>query len=155
MKAVLCLAALSLIVLSSHRGAEASERAGRAPVRPSVEAGTRAPLLPAPLRTSELRLSSYEQVVTVVRERGEGKRFASFLAEPALLQHGSAAVFEIRSDGTRGSLVRWRCVATRDVAECLGRPVRVKYLPDDERIVLTARLVPAEHAARFEGVPAR
>ncbi|MCK6549393.1 hypothetical protein L6R52_26355 [Myxococcota bacterium] len=155
MKGLFGLAALSLFVLSTARGAEASERAGRAPVRPAIEAGTRAPVMPAPIRRSELRVSSYDQIVTVVRERGEGKRFATFSAEPALLQPGSAAVFEIRSDGTRGSLVRWRCVATRDVAECLGRPVRLKYLSDDERMVLTARLVPAARAGRVEKLPAR
>ncbi len=37
---------------------------------------------------------------------------------------------------------RWRCVAVHDVAECLGRPVRIRYLPGEKKVVLTGILRP-------------
>lgn len=94
-------------------------------------------------RTTEVPLVRYHQAMTLVRPRTEGRRFASFEAEPNLLTPGSAMVFEIYSMAPTGVVPRWRCVAVHDVADCLGTPVKVRYLPKDEKVVLKATLVPA------------
>ena len=106
-------------------------------------AGPRAPLKTADARGTALKLDRYHNEVTVVRTRTEGKAFATFVAEPRLLDRGAIVVFEIRSVAKTGVIPRWRCIAQDDVAECLGAPLRLRYLPDDEKIVLTARLRPA------------
>lgn len=93
-------------------------------------------------RTTEVPLVRYHQATTVVRSRTEGHRFATFEAEPTLLTTGSAMVFEIFSMAPSGVVPRWRCVALHDVADCLGIPVKVQYLPNDEKVVLKATLVP-------------
>lgn len=94
-------------------------------------------------RTTEVPLVRYHQATTLVRPRTEGRRYASFEAEPSLLTPGSAMVFEIYSMAPTGVVPRWRCVAVHDVADCLGTPVKVRYLPRDEKVVLKATLVPA------------
>ncbi|MCC7382578.1 MAG: hypothetical protein IT384_12145 [Deltaproteobacteria bacterium] len=103
----------------------------------------RAPLEPAQLRESTLSLDRYGRELVIVRERTPGKRVATFVAEPRFLEAGMRMVFEARSEAKSGSVVRWRCIATQDVAECLGSPVRIAYLPQDERVVLVARVEPA------------
>lgn len=96
-------------------------------------------------KITELDLDTYYNQVTVVRERSPGKMYASFSADPQLLDEGSVVVFEINSVAKSGTVPRWRCIAIRDVAECLGAPVKIRYLPADERIVLTAKIIPRSH----------
>lgn len=93
-------------------------------------------------RTSEFSFETYHSGIQIVRERSPGKSYATFIADPYLIDSGAAVIFEVRSVAKTGSVLRWRCVARDDVAECLGAPVKVRYLPKDEKIVLTARLVP-------------
>jgi hypothetical protein len=114
----------------------------RTPVMPvQAPAAGRAPLK-ASSRENELDLDRYFREQTVVRKRTEGKTFATFTAEPRLLDDGSVMVFEIASVAPGGEVPRWRCVATYDVAECLGTPVEIRYLPTDEEIRLTAKILP-------------
>ncbi len=107
-----------------------------------VRSKARSPIRAADLRRTPLQLDRYHNEVTIVRKRSARKEFATFVAEPKLLQRGSFILFEIRSVAKTGVISRWRCIATADVAECLGRPVKVRYLPRDEEIVLTAKLMP-------------
>jgi hypothetical protein len=108
----------------------------------SVAPGKRIPFQVEKARTNELSFDTYHSGFEIVRQRTPGKEYATFSAEPASIERGAEIVFEIRSVG-KANLVRWRCVAKTDVAECLGAPVRVRYLGTDEKIVLTANLVPA------------
>jgi hypothetical protein len=126
------------LLLSALVGAP--DRADPAPQ--VVAAQLRAPLEAGPLRENDLDLDRYFREVTVVRTRTPGKSFATFSAEPRLLDDGAAVVFEISSVAKSGVVNRWRCVATVDVAECLGTPVKIAYLPADEAIRLTAKLLP-------------
>ncbi|MBI4821239.1 MAG: hypothetical protein HY791_33575 [Deltaproteobacteria bacterium] len=106
-------------------------------------AAPRAPIAPADQRVTEMSLDAYQRTMVVSRERTPGKDFAAFSSDPHLLESGSVMVFEVRSIAKTGEIVRWRCVAERDIAECLGGSgVKVRYLPNDERIVLLARLEP-------------
>lgn len=102
----------------------------------------RAPVEPADQRAHTLSFDRYHEALEVERPRTDGKEFATFSAEPQLIQPGAQVVLEIRSEAEAGSVLRWRCVAVHDVAECLGAPVRVRYLPEDARIVLTMRFLP-------------
>lgn len=106
-------------------------------------------------RTSEFSFDTYHSGIQVVRTRSPGKVYATFTADPYLIDAGAAIVFEVRSVAKTGSVLRWRCVARDDVAECLGAPVRVRYLPEDEKIVLTARLVPQSHLDLGKAMAAR
>ena len=107
------------------------------------------PLQPAQLHSTPVRFDRYERQSRVVRFRTPGKATASFSSDPFLLEAGSMAVFEIRSVALTGSVQRWRCVAIHDVAECLGSPVKLRYLPNDTKMVLTATLKPRDQ--RIEG----
>lgn len=125
-------------------GVALAERAApRAPLTPALIEGSRSPLSPAGLRTSQLSLGRYYRTATVTRVRSDGMIFASFSAEPQLIEPGAILVLEIHSIAKTGSMPRWRCIAVNDVAECLGTSVRVRYLPSDQRVVLRARLLPA------------
>src|ERR1044071_5051888 len=83
----------------------------RVPLKPALLAGKRTPIVEAQANLTSIALNRYEQVVTVVRTRSEGKKFATFHAEPALIKPGAMIAFEIRSEGPTGYLVRWRCGA--------------------------------------------
>ena len=119
----------------------APEDGKRKPVTKTVHAA-RAPITPAHLRKSELALDRYESSLKVVRNRSDGKEVATFVAEPRLIDPGAVVVFEAVSEAKAGRVRRWHCIAVRDVAECLGAPLKLRYLPKDERIVLTARVLP-------------
>ena len=84
----------------------------------------------------------YHRPAVIVRERTGQRIYATFSADPQLLTPGSAAVFEARSVSDQGAVSRWRCVARHDVAECLGRPLRLRYLPGDVAITLKVEIVP-------------
>jgi hypothetical protein len=123
--------------------ASAEQKATREPIKPQLIDGARAPVAPAELRTSEFFLDRYDRVQKIVRKRTEGKTYALFTAEPQLIDKGAVMLIEIKSVSGAGAVPRWRCVAVHDVAECLGVPVKIAYLPSDDRIVLTATLKPA------------
>lgn len=114
---------------------------GKKTVMPTA-VDARAPIAPAHARKSELPLDRYESNITVVRKRTEGKEVATFVAEPRLIDRGAVVVFQAISQAESGSVLRWHCIAVRDVAECLGKPLKLRYLPKDDRIVLTARVLP-------------
>lgn len=90
-------------------------------------------------RESTLELKRYEQPMTVVRERTEGKSQAVFSAPAQPIDRNAIMVFRIVSVAQDGrEMPRWRCVAVEDVSECFGKPVKLRYLPDDIRLELTA-----------------
>jgi len=115
---------------------------GNSTVKIVKKGAKRLPLKAAQLRGTSFNLERYHSQVEVVRLRTAGKDFATFVAEPQLLDRGSVMIFEIRSVAETGSVKRWSCVAQNDIAECLGKPVRVRYLPADEKVVLIAKLKP-------------
>lgn len=153
----LCFAIGSFVTPVHADGAEGKASAiKRAPLKAPRTPGTRAPLeRDYDLKTTKLSFEEYHQTAKVVRHRTEGKRYATFFAEPQLIDTGAAMIFEIRSVARTGSVSRWRCVAVNDVAECLGAPVRVRYLPADERIVLVARIAPRTSVAELGAVASR
>ena len=122
----------------------ATEAVADAPKEKTAVAVRRTPLTPAKLNATPVRLDRYEKQARVVRFRTPGKQYASFSTDPHILEPGSMAVFEIRSVALTGSIARWRCVAVHDVAECLGSPVKLRYLPNDTKMVLTTTLKPRE-----------
>ena len=95
-------------------------------------------------RTTTSQLSAYHQVAKVVRTRTKGKLRASFYAEPQLLDKNAIALVRIQSVAKNGSIERFRCVAIHDIAECLGAPVKINYLPMDTKLVLEVELIPRE-----------
>jgi hypothetical protein len=107
----------------------------------ATESTVRVPLAQSMARETEMLFERYGQEQVIVRERTNGEA-ATFSAEPALLERGSKLVVEVYTVAARGTVLRFRCVARDDVAECLGKPLRVAWLPDDDRAVLVARIEP-------------
>ena len=101
----------------------------------------REPLQQGMARETALVLEHIGQEFVIVRERTNGD-VATFSAEPQLLERGTKMVIEVYTVAQKGSVLRFRCEAKNDVAECLGTPVRVHWLPSDEKAVLVARIVP-------------
>lgn len=133
-----------------------ADGSGSAPAVGVVDgAAHRAPLHKVQSRGTALKLDRYHNHVTIVRRRTPGKMYASFHAEPKLLDDGAVVVFVVRSVAATGVVPRWRCVAIHDVAECLGAPIRLRYLPADREIVLTATLVPENELAAALEVASR
>lgn len=89
---------------------------------------------------AEATMARFGEPVEVVRPRGEGMQAAVFEAAPQSLHPEHVAVIEIASLSAEGRRPRWNCVAVEDVAECLGHPVRVPYLSDDEAMVLSVHI---------------
>lgn len=94
-------------------------------------------------RTTVVPIDRYHRETRIVRERSSGKDHVKFSATAQPIESAARLVFEIRSERGKQSVVRWTCTAERNVAECFSRPVRVRYLPDDERVVLSVRIAPA------------
>ena len=92
-------------------------------------------------KTTKL-VESYHQAIEVVRTRSPGKSGASFYAEPQLLDVNASALVTVKSVSSDGKLERFRCIATHDLAECLGTPISVQYLPQDLQLVLEVQLIP-------------
>lgn len=132
------LLTLSATVLVVATALPALGATGGKPRRPFQAPGER--------RTSGAVIDRYEQPFEIVRERTEMKKWAIFSAEPQAIERGAVMVFEAVSVSSRGSVPRWRCVAIHDVAECLGSPLKLRYLPGDHRIVLRVSLKPKETA---------
>ena len=108
----------------------------------ATSADAREPLAPSARRTTTVPTDVYHRPAVIVRERTGVRAYATFSAEPQLLTPGSAVVFEARSVSPTGAVSRWRCVARHDVAECLGRPLRLRYLPADVAITLEVEVIP-------------
>lgn len=104
--------------------------------------GHRRPLEPSKSGTSRVDVAEYGATYRVERARTTGREKVRFSAAPAEVPEGAVFVFEIASEGEDGSIPRWRCVALRDVSECLGEPVAMRWVAGDERAVLTVRAEP-------------
>ncbi len=100
----------------------------------------REPLQQSLARETALRVEHLGQEFVIVRERTNGE-VVTFSAEPTLLERGTQMIIEVYTVAARGAVLRVRCEARNDVAECLGTPVRVHWLPSDEKAVLVARIV--------------
>ncbi|MCK6551588.1 hypothetical protein L6R52_37495 [Myxococcota bacterium] len=132
----------------------------------TAAAETRAPLRASDQRTTTGTIDRYDRPIVVERVRSDLKSRASFSAEPQPIDPNAVLLFEITSDGLDGAQPRWRCVAVRDVAECLGNGVSIPYGPRDDKMVLritakprhtreTAQLIAAHRAARDEMMATR
>lgn len=108
----------------------------------------RKPVAPAQSRATEVSYDRYHRTVELVRTRTDGKALVTFHAEPQLLEAGAIAVLEVRSVAKTGSVTRWRCIAVRDIAECLGVPVALRYLPEDHRMVMSVTMKPQTASAQ-------
>lgn len=108
---------------------------------PTKHATPREPLQQGMARETALEVEHIGQEFVIVRDRTNGA-VATFSAEPALLERGTKMVIEVYTVAEVGSVLRFRCEARNDVAECLGTPVRVHWLPQDDKAVLVARVVP-------------
>lgn len=136
------LAAAVLFVISSAAIAHAEE--------------PRHPVLPGHARSTALEIDRYEVPLSIVRTRSPGQRAATFYADPQLIEASAVLLFEIKSKQGAHEVSRWRCLAVHDVAECLGAPVRIRYLPSDSALVLTAVSKPRRAApALLSGLGAR
>ncbi len=78
----------------------------------------------------------------IVRTPSAGKTSVTFSASPRALEQDTVVVFEIRSITDRGALERWRCVAINDVSECLGVPVKIRYLDGERKTVMSVAIRP-------------
>ena len=102
----------------------------------------REPFLPAVARTTEASLERDYEPVTVVRPRSYGREAAVFRAAPRPVEEGAVLEVEISSQRGGDKVVRWECLAVRDLAECFPRALRVPYLPGDDQIALTITAKP-------------
>jgi len=102
----------------------------------------RGPVAAIEARKTTENVERYHQVMQVIRTRTPGKSVAQFHAEPQLLDTNAHALVTIRSVSKTGQIERFRCLAIHDIAECLGTPVEIRYLPKDVRVVLQVQLVP-------------
>ena len=103
---------------------------------------TLAPEQSKQIRETTADISSYNQVITITRNRTDGQEFASFFADPQLLDTNSVLRLEVKSVSSYGAVTRWQCTAVHDVAECLGKPLKIRYLEEDTKIELSFRLQP-------------
>ena len=88
-------------------------------------------------KTTELTLDRYEKPFLVERERNDLKRSAVFSADPQSIDDSAILVFEVHSVSTANETLRWRCIAEKNVSECLGSRVSIPYLKDDVKVVLS------------------
>jgi hypothetical protein len=109
---------------------------------------SRKPVRAKPYQVHTVPLAGTNGATEIIHERSPLRDEAVFHAEPQLFGPGAVMLFEIFSDAKDGRVERFRCVALYDVAECLGTPVRIRYLPKDERIVLR---VTVQHAISDAG----
>jgi hypothetical protein len=100
----------------------------------------RRPLTANESRVTEATIDQYEQPLRIVRERRANKRSVVFSAPAQPIEPNAIMLFVARSESPAGAVIRWRCVAEHDVAECLGDGVRIRYLDGEQRIVLEATL---------------
>jgi hypothetical protein len=135
------IGALGILSLSLPLGAAAAPNGAQDKVD-TAKSAKRSPIKASHRRGTTFDLERYHSQMEVVRLRTAGKDYATFMAEPRLLDAGSVMIFEIRSVAKTGSVRRWKCVAENDIAECLGKPIKIRYLPADEKVVLVAKLKP-------------
>ncbi len=107
-----------------------------------IDLTRRTPAAAKGVRNSEVTFEQYHQVFKVVRKRSGDKEFAVFSAEPHLLDGASVILLQAQSVAPKGNVTRWRCVAYKDIADCLGVPLKIRYLPADTEVVLSAVVIP-------------
>ena len=79
--------------------------ASAALVNPANATTKRTPIDAQSVRETTAQVSSYENEVKIVRTRSSGKTYASFHADPQLIDHNSLAYFEIKSYAESGVLM--------------------------------------------------
>jgi hypothetical protein len=92
-------------------------------------------------RVSAIDLERFDTAYTIEQTRGAKTKNGVFYADPQLIDEEKIIVFQISSISPERSLERWKCVAIHDVAECLGRAVRVPYLAGEKKLVMTVTAV--------------
>ena len=100
-------------------------------------------------RTTIVPMDRYHRETRIVRERSVGKEHVLFSADAQPIDSAARLIFEIRSESDDRAVVRWRCTAVNDVSECFDKPVKVRYLPEDARVVLSVRLAPEPAFERY------
>ena len=98
-------------------------------------------------RTTVVPMDRYHHEARIVRERSVGKDHVRFSADAQPIERSAVVQFEIRSESDDRAVVRWQCTARENVSECFAQPVKVRYLPEDERVVLAVRVEPARGPA--------
>ncbi len=86
-----------------------------------------------------VKLGDGIQVVEHVRQPGEVA--ASFQLEPAPVPEGTHVVFEVHSIRGAERVLRWRCVAVEDLAECFVQPLLIAFRTGDQTLRLEVQLV--------------
>ncbi|MEO1334274.1 MAG: hypothetical protein AAFV29_01465 [Myxococcota bacterium] len=94
-------------------------------------------------RTTVVPLDRYHRETRIVRERSINKEHVRFSAQGRPLDGQAMVIFEILSESETRSVLRWRCVAKHHTDECFTHPIRVRYLPDDTRVIMTVRVTPS------------
>ncbi len=113
----------------------------------AVAADTRTPVAPTESRATAIEYDGYHQTTEIVRHRSKDKSYVTFHADPQLLEPGAVAVIEVTSFAETGVVPRYRCVAQRDIAECLGVPLKLRYLYSDHRMVMKVTIQPSAELA--------
>ena len=122
---------LGLCAFSTAAFADDGAKKNRKPFTPSNTA-----------QTHELKPESYYQTYTLTRVRTHGKDSVSFRADARPVTPGAIMLVEIDSVQGKQRHTRYQCVATVDIAECLGAPVKLRYLPGDDKVVLQVTMMP-------------
>jgi hypothetical protein len=102
----------------------------------AAEGSDRKPLRSVPERVTALKLDPTRTYVELVHNRAPLETEAVFHADPQVIEPNAVILFQAFSQASTGSIERYRCVAIHDIAECLGVPVKIAYLPNDERVVM-------------------
>jgi len=105
-------------------------------VTASAEATPRKPIRSVAQRTTTLQLDPAKGYTELVQERDEMTKRAVFHADPQAIDENGVMLFQAFGVAGDVKVERWRCVAVRDIAECLGTPVRIAYQQGEERMVL-------------------
>lgn len=116
----------------------------------ATSAFARDPLTASLPKETAVTLESFYQTQEIVRVRSKFRGSAVFTASSQEIDPRAVLVFEARSESNDGERARWRCVARYDVAECLGDPLKIRYLPGDKRVVLTITTLPSWDKEKIE-----
>ncbi len=93
-------------------------------------------------KTTAVAADRYHEAHVIERVRTGNKASAVFSAPAAALPAGADVVLVARSVSGSNEEVRWTCTARADIAECLGKPVALKYRTGDDKITLSVMMVP-------------
>ena len=92
-----------------------------------------------------IRVGADRQVVEHVRQPGEIA--ASFKVASGAVPEGAQVVFEVHAIRGAERVLRWRCVAVEDLAECFVEPLLIAFAAADQALRLEVQLaapVPGE-----------